>query len=304
MEWRPLTAGELAVGGKNGILIWTMDTKSFTNVTRPLSQAIQLKQYAKKTKHIISMFMNQNINKFLKFSENHFPVRALEWTQNGNLLISASIKDSDLLIWDVDQNRNTPLKRVGPPCTLLRLSPDGYRLCSSTVGNVFRVWTTDRWTPERWTVPKGSMQTAAWSPCGNYLLFATTGETTLYCLQFIEEQLYANVSIPKQAIPVANLAKITVGQTKIGGQTQSIAWDSTGKHLAIIFKDDDSDAIAIFRTTINRHNITIAPDCFINGNACEQPKRICFQPFYKRKPMPPILTIGWSSGRIQYFPFN
>lgn len=45
MAWRPLTAGEIAVGCQNGILIWTLDAKSFANVLRPLSQAIQLKQY-------------------------------------------------------------------------------------------------------------------------------------------------------------------------------------------------------------------------------------------------------------------
>lgn len=299
MAWRPLTAGEIAVGCQNGILIWTLDAKSFGNVTRPLSQAIQLKQYV----YYSYIFHLIFVSLFLyTYSENHFPVTSLEWTQNGNLLISASIKDSDLIIWDVDQNRNTSLKRIGPPCSLLSLSSDGYRLCSSTVGNVFRVWTTDRWIPERWTVPKGSIQTSAWSPCGNYLLFVTTDEPILYSLQFVEEQLYANVAIPKQAIPVANLTKITVGHTSVGGQAQSLAWDSTGKHLAIIFKD--SGTIAVFLTTINCHIMTIAPDCFLSGIGAEQPVYICFQPVYQRKPSTPILTIGWSSGRIQYFPFN
>lgn len=238
-------------------------------------------------------------------SENHFPVTSLEWTHNGNLLISASIKDSNLIIWDVDQNRNTPLKRIGPPCALLTLSSDGNRLFSSTVGNVFRVWTTNRWQPERWTVPYGSIQTAAWSPCGQYLLFITTDEPILYCLQFIEEQLYANVTIPKQAIPVANLKKITIdGATVIGGHAQSIAWDSTGKHLAISFKD--CSTIALFLTTINHHHMmTIVADCFFGGIGAEQPMHICFQPIYRqRKQLSPVLTIGWSSGRIQYFPFN
>lgn len=105
-------------------------------------------------------------------------------------MATASINDSDILIWDVDKNRNTPLNRVGPPCSLVKWSPDGHRLATTTFGNVFRVWSTDKWTPERWTVPHGAVQAAVWSPCSNYLLFVTTEESTLYSLRFVDNQLF------------------------------------------------------------------------------------------------------------------
>lgn len=123
---------------------------------------------------------------------NHFPVTSLDWSSDGKLLATASISDSDILIWDVDQNRNTPLRRIGAPCSLLLWSPDGSSVFTSTVGNVFRVWSTNQWTPERWTVPTGSVQSAAWSPCGGFLVFVTTDESLIYSLCFIEEQLFAS----------------------------------------------------------------------------------------------------------------
>lgn len=40
MAWRPFTAGELAVGCQNGVLIWAWDPNS--NATRPLMQPLHL----------------------------------------------------------------------------------------------------------------------------------------------------------------------------------------------------------------------------------------------------------------------
>lgn len=134
--------------------------------------------------------MNSN---YIQFSGKHFPITSLEWSPNGSVLATASINDSDILIWNVDENRNTPLKRVGPPCTLLKWSSDGFRLLSTTVGNVFRVWNTNTWTPDRWTVPNGAVQSAAWSPRGDCLLFVTTDESVLYSLPFVEEQLFTSI---------------------------------------------------------------------------------------------------------------
>lgn len=140
-------------------------------------------------------------------SGNHFPVTSIEWNHHGTLLATASINDTDVLMWDVDNNRNTPLKRIGFPCALLKWSPGSQRLCSTTVGNVFRVWETNKWTPERWTVPTGSIQSAAWSPCSSYLLFVTTDASTLFSLQFVEEQLYAGnyYSFCRKRLPPLNL---------------------------------------------------------------------------------------------------
>lgn len=132
---------------------------------------------------------NNNFFKFL-YSTDHHPISSLEWNRNGSLLVSVSLSDPNAILWDVDTNRNIPLKRIGNPCALVKWSPNNQRLFTSTIGSVFRVWQTNKWTPDRWTIPSGSIQSAAWSPCSNHLLFVTTNDTILYSLCFMEEQLY------------------------------------------------------------------------------------------------------------------
>lgn len=124
------------------------------------------------------------------FRGNHHPITSIEWNHTGSLLASASVSDTDVIVWEVDTNRCVPLKRIGVPCALLKWSPNSNRLCSSTVRNVFRVWNTTNWIPERWTVPNGSIQSAAWSPCSNHLIFVVTNDTILYRLCFVDDQLY------------------------------------------------------------------------------------------------------------------
>lgn len=107
-------------------------------------------------------------------------------------------------------------------------------------------------------------------------------------------------SVPKQALPIADLTKINVDNRTVGGHPQCIAWDPTGRHLAIIFKD--SPVIALFLTSVRRNLVNIAPAGFLTGMGAEIASHICFQESYKDRPAS-VLTIGWSSGRVQYFPF-
>ncbi|XP_058812233.1 aladin-like [Topomyia yanbarensis] len=278
LAWRPFTSGELAVGCQSGTLVWNIDPNSL--ITRPLSQAVQLRY------------------------ENHFPVTSIEWSPNGCLLATASINDPDILIWDVDQNRQVPLRRVGPPCALLKWSPTGSRLCSTTVGNVFRVWQTNKWIPDRWTINNGTIQSIVWSSSGSHLLFVTTEECFLYCLGFVEDEVFTSTLVPKSALPVADLSKIIIDQVEVGGRPQALAWCPQSQYLAITFKD--TSAIAIFNTAINRTELNITPSCFLTGIGIESASCICFQQNLGRRSSEKkktVLTIGWSSGRIQYFPF-
>lgn len=170
LAWRPFSASELAVGCQNGILIWTIDPNS--HITRPLSQA----------QHI-------------KFTHN-VPVSSIEWSPNGCLLAACSLSSPDVLIWDIDREDFTPLKRVGFANSLLKWSPDGMRLCSTTVGNIFRVWSTETWHPERWTLSSGAVQSAVWSANGSYLLFVTTTDKYLYSVCFQQEHLFQRKIFP------------------------------------------------------------------------------------------------------------
>lgn len=130
----------------------------------------------------------------------------------------------------------------------------------------------------------------------SYLRFIRRFYDALYKLN-----QFPAASLAKQALPIADLSKIkTSGRLDIGGQPQSLAWDSKGQHLAVSFKD--CSAIALFLTAVNKNMISIAPDCFLVGIGSTFPSYICFQEMYKDAPHP-VLTIGWSSGVVQYFPF-
>lgn len=118
------------------------------------------------------------------------------------------------------------------------------------------------------------------------------------CYKFI---FISDGSSPKQALPVADLSKITVDDRELGGQPQCVAWDPNGLYLAITFKD--TPCIAIFSTCVQKFNLSISPACFLSGNGNEYPSYVCFQSKH-RKNNDTVLTIGWSSGRIQYFPFG
>lgn len=105
------------------------------------------------------------------------------------------------------------------------------------------------------------------------------------------------------ALPIADLTKIHRNglndRYEVGGRPQSLAWDPTGRYLAISFAE--GDAIALFLTAINRHGLSIAPYCFVAGRGAEVADFICFRPKYATADTKTVLTVGWSSGRVQYF---
>lgn len=112
---------------------------------------------------------------------------------------------------------------------------------------------------------------------------------------------YTATSAPKQSFPIADFSKANCGPNEVGGIPQSVCWDPFGKYIAVLFKD--SPNVALFSTTIDRITVNISPAFFVSGNrnVNEHASFICFQPNHE-KTAQVILTIGWSSGRIQYVP--
>ncbi|KAI9578398.1 hypothetical protein GQX74_008972 [Glossina fuscipes] len=250
MAWRPYCAAELAVGCQKGICLWTISN----------------------TKRIPS---SQSLMVFLKYN-NHCPVISVQWNADGNILASASIHDTDILLWHIDNMQTTPLKRMGSACSLLKWSPDGSCLFNATLGNVFRFWYIEnKWQPERWTLPKGYIQSACWSPSSRFLLFITSEEPLLYCLDCDEEHVFISSSSQKRVSPIADLAQISVGEHQLGGRPQALAWDPNGLYLAITFRD--TDCVVLFSTYLQKYNLTLSPMKFLNGIGNEYPAHICFQ---------------------------
>lgn len=271
MSWRPWSPSELAIGTQNGVLLWTIEN---------FLQNSSIKSQSQLLRH-----------------ESHAPVTSLQWNQNGTLLATASTSEADVLIWDVDRNKCQPLKRVGAPAALLSWAPNNGTLCTTTITNVFRIWKTNNWTMERWEIGNGTIQSLVWSPCSTFLLFVTTEEPFLYSLGFIDDYVFANAPSSKQAMPVADLSKVEMDGIDIGGKAQALAMSPQGNLLAVSFKD--TNAIAVFSLSIRKFLLNVTPLGLINGLGNEFPSAICFQDTKEKS----CLTIGWSSGRIQYFPF-
>lgn len=106
----------------------------------------------------------------------------------------------------------------------------------------------------------------------------------------------------KEVLPVADLNAVKMDGNKqilIGGNAQQLAWDPHGKYLVITFKSTNS--IAIFRTHIQKYDLQISGGYYLNGeSSSEYPSYICFQPLCRDNDRS-VLTIGWSSGRVQFF---
>ncbi|XP_034490489.1 aladin [Drosophila innubila] len=276
MAWRPLCAFELVVGCRQGMCFWTIDNN-------------------------LHLGRTMNPSHILKHPAN-LPITTLQWNKDGTQLATASIGDSAILIWQPDNGMMQPLRRLGPPGSLLKWSPGNEWIFASTVDRVFRVWKChDRWTTDRWVCNKGNVQAACWSPCGRFLLFASTSEPILYRLQFVKLLLGPVKSDDKEVLPVADLNAINLdgsNQTLIGGTAQQLAWDPHGKYLVITFKSTNS--IAIFRTYIQKFDLQISGGYYLSGETpSEYPSYVCFQPLNRENDRS-MLTIGWSSGRIQF----
>ncbi|XP_023860849.1 aladin [Salvelinus sp. IW2-2015] len=285
LQWKPLCASTLAVACHNCLLVWHVDPTSFS--TRPSSGCAQVLSHP-----------------------GHSPVTSMAWSPNGSLLVSASPRDTAMLVWDVAVESCVPLYRVGGGgVTYLSWSPDGSRVLAATPSSLFRVWETRMWTCERWPCLKGRCQSGSWSPDGSRLLFSVQGETVIYVLTFTDTpgMTLGMSGGPKAATVVADLSETTLntpdGDMAVGGEIQSLAWDPTGERLAVLLKGDAEAGcpamIAVFKTQINPA-FKLLPCGFVQGEAGTEPRLMQFNPNYQHGAQ---LTVCWSNGKITHVPF-
>lgn len=276
MAWRPWNQSELAVGTQTGTLIWTIE--NILQNASIKSQVVQLKH------------------------ESYFPVTSVEWNTAGTLLATASVSTTDVLLWDIDQNRYTPIQRVGPPSAHIWWAPDSGALCISTIGKEFRVWLSTNWVSDKWTTRQGHLQSMVWSPCKEYMLFCTANDTHLYSLRLKPSYIFCGQTGQMDAVPIADLSKVDIGNgqgpMEVGGEVQSLVINKKGNVLAVSFKD--TSMVSLFTVTKNNSVLNLTPIGLVNGLGDEFPSVIDFGDPTEHN----VLTIGWSSGRVQYFPYK
>lgn len=271
LAWRPCCAGELAVGCRAGVVVWRVDPGSL--VSRPSTSCVRQLT-----------------------SQGHSPVTSLAWHPQGKLLASGSPADPNMLIWSVSSEQYTPVRRVsGGGISLVRWAGDGSRLLAATPGRTFRIWNCSNWEADRWSVggPKGRVNAAAWSADCRHLVFATTDEPVLYCLSF--------ASGSEAAVPIMDLALVSLSgdsETLGGGLVQDIQWDPTGVRLAISFRS--SNLVAVLSTETST-TVAISPVGWIRGQEGEEPACLQFQAGGGVE-FGCVLTVCWSSGRLQHVP--
>uniref|UniRef100_A0A8B9ZRP7 Aladin WD repeat nucleoporin n=1 Tax=Anas zonorhyncha TaxID=75864 RepID=A0A8B9ZRP7_9AVES len=286
VAWKPLCASILAVACQSCVLVWHLDPTSLS--TRPSSGCAQVLSYP-----------------------GHSPVTSLAWAPSGELLLSASLVDTAMLVWDVSTENCVQLQWFGGGgVTFLAWSPDGSKVLAATPSAVFRVWEAQMWTCERWPTIKGRCQTGCWSPDGSRLLFTVLGESVIYSLSFSEYrgEMQGQVGGSKTASIVADLSETTFetlyGEERIGGEVHSMVWDPTGERLAVIIRGNPDSpgsqtVVAVFRTR-NSPVFELLPCGFLRGEQDAQPQLIAFHPCFQQGA---LLTVCWSTGKISHVPF-
>ncbi|XP_017779368.1 PREDICTED: aladin-like [Nicrophorus vespilloides] len=275
IAWRPMSNSDIAVACESGIIVWNVDPNSV--VTRPsMNHAIILSR------------------------TDHNMILSISWSPRGDVLASVAASDSKVLLWDVELDRTSSLKRAGASgLSLLKWSPDGNKLFVGTTTCVFRVWECNSWLADKWNILAGYVQTACWSKCGTYLLFTSNEEPIIYALPFSNcDFVFKNEvkTTPNQAMPLYDVSKVDIDGVIVGGIVQYMEWDTRGNHVAVLFKD--TNCVAVFYV-IAQPVLQLAPGFLVSGCPEEVPITINFQPNFDHGS---CLTIGWSSGRIQHFP--
>lgn len=96
-------------------------------------------------------------------SPGHVPVSSVSWSPRANYIVSGSAADTNLIVWDVPLGVATRVRRTeGGGVHLVCVAPNGGRVFAASVGNVMRVWETEKWTCEKWTNSAGKCKVSSY----------------------------------------------------------------------------------------------------------------------------------------------
>ncbi|XP_004363437.2 hypothetical protein CAOG_03709 [Capsaspora owczarzaki ATCC 30864] len=221
MAWRPLSGVHVAVGCRNGIVLWNVPAPSVAaNAGTAIASAHRVASATVLT------------------HPGHLSVLALAWSPDGRLLASGSAVDTAIVIWDMhlDGASCTPIRRYdGAGCGNLSWSPDGNYLFAATIGNAVRLWNTRDWTCQRWVTAGGRCHTSAWLSDSSTVLFGIENDWGLYSIaqsKIVNEGVQCGIeeNFSLATVPTAD------GSTRsFGGNIQSISLDPHSSRLVVSF---------------------------------------------------------------------
>ncbi len=156
----------------------------------------------------------------------------------GNLLVSASLCDRTMYVWDVSMEVAVPLQKYGGGIpVLVSWSPTSEHIFASTTNILFRlvnikkiyiihcqnskfssptwnkfcssIWSSVTWNCENWFTGSSRVKCVCWSADGSVLLFTTIAEPLIYAITVSSEfNIFSNVSgSDGNAICVADLSR-------------------------------------------------------------------------------------------------
>ncbi|XP_017042782.1 aladin [Drosophila ficusphila] len=288
-SFRPWSQGcELAVGCSMGIFLWRQ--------TRHSNGA-----------HNIRHMMGPHNLEILQ-DEGHTYVTCLQWNEDGTILLSAALGSSNIVMWEPDRREKIHLfpvfSRVSS-ISLLRFSPDFLFCASCEEGGVFCLMNRSKpWKSEE-VLQQGHIQTAVWTICSKYLLFAKEGDTQVYSLTNDAEAsifLCPKLNWIQETLIDLHVVTTCSGQQRICGEPQSFAMDPLGIYMAVLFKEQ-SFVLLCLLVNKRQGSLKILPIEFITCDAGgdQYPTCIGFGKSRKEDPEIRCLMIGWNMGHLQRY---
>lgn len=339
LAWHPGCKEILIVATQTNIIIWTIsgnqqtmiggnETSKYIKLT-PLMPGTNPTLRDRSAKIEPMTKENGSLN---GFTENHItpssstqvfkiisnilqpPIISIRFQHESNNLYVCSPNSSKIAILDIDkiihqeetsgkkQNQHIKyLRKFGHGMTKLLWSPDETRMAASTTSSFVRVFECFRLSCRDWQTRGGLIQDLAWSkPSGRMLLLATKGEPCLYTLPFLDHAQANDVGGNNSMMKALDLTEIRseIGLS-VGGCVQSLAWDKSGKRLAISFKDNP-ESVLIYRTvekpTFEFHQMGVIQS--ENGSSA------LLIDFHDKFKDGSLLTICWSDGQCQHVPLT
>ncbi|KAH8260388.1 hypothetical protein KR026_010881, partial [Drosophila bipectinata] len=225
MAFRPWSHGyELAVGCAAGVCLWTSNVRS--------SPVLEIREKQMRT----CMHLLQD--------EGHVYVTSLQWNEDGTTLVSSSLGTNHIIMWEPDSRqklRLIPHPGNGSSFFLLKYSPDFKALLCGQCDLGASLFMMEPSNSRRFEVlSKHRIQTAVWTGCSSYIVFAEKGSSILYSCKADEESEVFLIPEPSWNLEmVADLKEIATcsGEKREGGEPHTIVMDPLGIYLAIIFKE-------------------------------------------------------------------